>query len=723
MLHWLRSRSAAAAVSAQGGQYCVQRAQLAAVRRSCEPHAPGFYVIQSASSSPLPVLRWVGDALTKLPPFDLHRHSTCTLALAPSATLLYDSFSCDLLMLDGRVARALRCGTPPLLRSPDSPRSDACDMTVRNRAAAVLASMLGKDAVYRLNHRVGAALRFVEESEDAARQRRRRSSSLSQSQTLASASGTQTSTGRFLDATATRRQLPADAVRDRFVEWIGQADRATQLQAVDGLLRACSIAVLQPLHDSLVHTRRSAALTISALPKPLILRILSLLAPEDRAAASAVSRAWHRAIKLITQEQHHRIDAVEFGSDLKAQCDPSWERMRSMTRTTAAGASVSESVLERNVFCGPHSVIAFRDEHDSTRATDGPTDAVAVSGGASKTITVWDTLTGEPLQTMSGHAGSIRSLFFDRENRRIFSGSYDTSIRCWDLKTGTCPAVLQGHRHTVTAVDFDGESTVVSASSDMTVRIWNLDEESTVHTIMFSSPVHSVKFNAEFLAAGCADGTLGWFQREEWKQLAYPAKHEESINDLSLGKYFLATASDDHCCRVFAPGPELVLQQSLKHPSEVLSVLQSHLRVVTGCADGRVRIWNPRSGECLKMFLGCSLGSPVRGIFSTSPERLIINTSTKLVLFKFEAVRAPRQPPTAGLTVNVKDGTMQRAATLLRQRRRRINSQPSISAPLLEGRKQPLARSFSGEWRTTLREMELTSKRKTSMWSTLPRNL
>ncbi len=51
-------------------------------------------------------------------------------------------------------------------------------------------------------------------------------------------------------------------------------------------------------------------------------------------------------------------------------------------------------------------------------------------------IKQWDIFSGHKIRSLKGHFGSITSLSFDRDGKRIISGSEDGSIRIWDGKTG-----------------------------------------------------------------------------------------------------------------------------------------------------------------------------------------------------------------------------------------------------------------------------------------------
>ena len=91
-----------------------------------------------------------------------------------------------------------------------------------------------------------------------------------------------------------------------------------------------------------------------------------------------------------------------------------------------------------------------------------------------QTVRVWDAASGAELACLRGHDGWVRSVAFDREGRRIVSGSGDKTVRVWDAATGAELACLRGHDDAVESVAFDREGRrIVSGSDDETVRVWD----------------------------------------------------------------------------------------------------------------------------------------------------------------------------------------------------------------------------------------------------------
>ena len=89
--------------------------------------------------------------------------------------------------------------------------------------------------------------------------------------------------------------------------------------------------------------------------------------------------------------------------------------------------------------------------------------------------------------TFDGHRSAISTLCFNLDGSRLASGSADTDIVLWDMRDERGLFRLRGHRNRVTCVRFTklcGIEHLISCSKDSLVKVWDLDAQCCVDTIV-----------------------------------------------------------------------------------------------------------------------------------------------------------------------------------------------------------------------------------------------
>ena len=97
------------------------------------------------------------------------------------------------------------------------------------------------------------------------------------------------------------------------------------------------------------------------------------------------------------------------------------------------------------------------------------------SGGQDATVRLWKTRTGVLLMTLQGHTGAVWGVSLSADGRLLASGGFDGEVRLWDANEGRLLARLQGHAGTVWGVSLSADGRLlVSGGMDGTVRLWSL---------------------------------------------------------------------------------------------------------------------------------------------------------------------------------------------------------------------------------------------------------
>ncbi|XP_035198607.1 CMT1A duplicated region transcript 1 protein [Oxyura jamaicensis] len=293
---------------------------------------------------------------------------------------------------------------------------------------------------------------------------------------------------------------------------------------------------------------------------------------------------------------------------------------------------------ERNVFCGSYNIRVLTDRSDQNRVIHYSGGDLVAIGSTDRKVRFFDTSAmREVPPLLSGHAGSIKALFLDEKKGFVFSASFDLSIRCWDIYSGACMKIFSGHCGTIICLDVH-ERRLVSGARDGMVKVWNLDSGVCLKTLKHNDVVCVVKMDGIHVVSGCDGGLVKVWLADTGALVKILEGHQGPVKCLSFDPWHLVTGSSDG----YALGWSMVgdLKRCLtafRHPKEVLSLEFLYLRVVSGCADGKIRIFSYLTGSCLKVLVASSRGEPVS--FCVAGNRMVINAPSSLLMFQFEDVR------------------------------------------------------------------------------------
>jgi F-box/WD-40 domain protein MET30 len=303
-------------------------------------------------------------------------------------------------------------------------------------------------------------------------------------------------------------------------------------------------------------------------------------------------------------------------------------------------------------------------------------DNVLASGSYDATIKIWNVDTGEEIRTLRGHQAGIRALQFD--DSKLISGSLDNTIKIWNWHTGECISTLQGHTNGVISVHFDGHllasgsmdksvkifdfnskevfclkghsdwvnctrldtksRTVLSASDDTTIKMWDLDTKQVIRTfeghvghvqqVMPLSPDYepddelmtgpnSSTDNTDTVSVTSGRGgtpSVSLSQPDRASSIT-SSPREEDIRAL-YGSYFASdstrplppryflTGGLDSTIRLWDSATGKCLKTMFGHLEGVWSLAGDTIRTISGANDGMVKCWEPRSGKCDATFTG-----------------------------------------------------------------------------------------------------------------------
>jgi WD40 repeat protein len=264
-------------------------------------------------------------------------------------------------------------------------------------------------------------------------------------------------------------------------------------------------------------------------------------------------------------------------------------------------------------------------ENDCAISADG---SVVVSASEDHTLKVWDMQRGTARLTLRGHEAAVLGCAVSVDGAMVVSASEDHTLKVWDMQRGTARLTLRGHEAAVNSCAISQNGTiVVSASWDHTLKIWtiatgddNVGDDSKIESLTLRghmAPVFDCVINADgtTIVSASDDYTLKVWNAHTGDERFTLVGHRSSVWGCAISGNgtTIVSASADSTLKIWNIAGSSDMAWSERKAERL--TLAGHTAPVNGCAispdetliasassDHTLRIWDAYVGTCLVTF-------------------------------------------------------------------------------------------------------------------------
>lgn len=217
---------------------------------------------------------------------------------------------------------------------------------------------------------------------------------------------------------------------------------------------------------------------------------LELERAEALLQAGDTSRGLAYLARLLREEPTNRVAAERLMSALtsRAFCLPIAPLGHGPSLNSLKGEQ-KQTLANRFPFRSPGSLVSVSFSPDGRRVVTASKDGTA---------RLWDGSSGEPIGDPMRHDAEVLSAQFSDDGRRIVTASVDRTARVWDANTGQPVSPSLPHDDIVHFAGFrpDGRS-IVTACRDAKVRIWDAENSELRGGFIHNKPVYFACFSPD----------------------------------------------------------------------------------------------------------------------------------------------------------------------------------------------------------------------------------
>lgn len=297
------------------------------------------------------------------------------------------------------------------------------------------------------------------------------------------------------------------------------------------------------------------------------------------------------------------------------------------------------------------------DNFELTHSIENGTSAI--TGNAVVTLTengqgvALTSLDSDEITFIGDHDDVIESVVSSPDGTLIATSSADNTVRVWDVENQVELIQLPAYIDASPTLVFDPTSSILASINEDTVRLWLTDSENNRQFLVPGTP--PIAFSPDGLLIAFREqpntvtikSMLQIINEQPETTVSELIGHFQPITDIAFSPdgNLVATASDDSTISLWNPrsGEEIRILMGHTAPiTQILFTADSSL-IISASTDHTIRVWDTETGESLAVLEGHQSG--VEAIALNTDETYLASTDgSTLIVWGFgEAISLPSQ--------------------------------------------------------------------------------